>query len=143
MPVRSRSGGSASSGGGQALVPGAAMTYRVRSGDSLWKIAQRHGTTPAAIAAASGIGVHSTLRPGQRLTVVPGVRTASAARDAAERPASSGSGGGTTVHTVRRGDSLWRIAARYQTSVAAICSLNNISPRAKIYPGTKLTVPAN
>ncbi len=145
VPVRGRAGGSASSAGSAAIVPGAATTYRVRSGDNLWKIAQRHGTTPAAIAAASGISVHSTLRPGQKLTVVPGVRTASAARSAAEQPAAAatGSGGGTTVHTVRRGDSLWRIAARYRTSVEAICSLNNISPRAKIYPGTKLTVPAN
>ncbi len=82
------------------------------------------------------------LLPGQRLTVVPGARSAGSARVALEG-GSSGGGGGTKIHTVRRGDSLWRIAMRYQTSIEELCAINGISRHAKIYPGTKLNVPAN
>jgi LysM repeat protein len=42
---------------------------------------------------------------------------------------------------VRRGDTLWGIAKTYRSSVAELCALNSISPRATLLPGTKLTVP--
>ncbi len=110
---------------------GETLTYRVRRGDTLWSIAQRYGTTPGAIAAASRIGVHSTLRIGQTLRVPGPVHSVSA-----RPPADSG-----RVHTVRRGDSLWSIATLYRTTVEALCALNRISPRDTLYPGTRLTVP--
>lgn len=47
----------------------ATTRYVVRSGDTLWAIARRNGTTPAAIAAASGIAANSVIRPGQVLQV--------------------------------------------------------------------------
>jgi LysM repeat protein len=50
---------------------------------------------------------------------------------------------GSLVHTVQRGDSLWRIADQYNTTVDRICSLNRISEGTTLYPGTKLTVSAS
>jgi Tfp pilus assembly protein FimV len=44
--------------------------YRVRSGDSLWAIARRHGTTVDRLRTANRLS-SSTLRPGQEL-VIPG-----------------------------------------------------------------------
>jgi len=44
------------------------------------------------------------------------------------------------VHTVRRGDTLWRIAGLYQTTVGVLCALNDISPNTTLYPGVKLVV---
>ena len=107
------------------LPSGETITYRVRRGDNLSSIARRYGTSARAIAAASGISVRSTLRIGQRLTVNPGVRSASRA---------------SKTYTVRRGDSLWRIASRHNTTVSRLCSLNNISPKTILRPGTKLNV---
>jgi LysM repeat protein len=46
-------------------------TYTVRSGDSLWKIARRFGTTTSALASANGIDTGSTLKVGTKL-VIPG-----------------------------------------------------------------------
>ena len=43
-------------------------------------------------------------------------------------------------YTVRRGDTLWRIANLYETSIHALCSWNGISQNAILHPGAKLTV---
>lgn len=121
-------------------VPGEALTYRVRRGDTLYAIARRYDTTPRSIAAASGISVNKLLRIGERLTVVPGVRSSSAARRIATgEPAASDTTGGL-VHTVRSGDTLWRIANLYKTTVRMLCRLNDISPNTILYPGVRLVV---
>jgi membrane-bound lytic murein transglycosylase D len=113
--------------------------YRVRKGDTLSSIARRYRTTPTRIAAASGIQVRSPLRVGQRLSI-PGrgshpraaVATASADRAApAARP---------VVHTVRRGETLYRIADHYQVTVDQICALNRIAANGVLYPGTRLKI---
>ena len=97
------------------------VEYRVRRGDTLTRIARRFATTASAIAAANGISLHKTLYPGERLWI-------------------GADGAAPVVHTVRRGDTLWRIATRYRTSVKKICVLNKISPDSILHPGTKLTV---
>lgn len=43
--------------------------YEVRPGDTLWRIARQHGTTPERIAALNGISLEATLRIGQRLRI--------------------------------------------------------------------------
>src|SRR5262245_40476733 len=118
-----------------------AVAYRVRKGDTLSRIAAHYRTTPTAIASASGIGVHSSLRVGQRL-VIPARRSSARAPVAASRsevaPPSS-----ALVHTVRRGETLYRIADQYQVTVDQICALNSITPNGVIYPGTRLKIRAN
>jgi len=46
-----------------------ATTYRVATGDSLWTIAQRHGTTVDALRRANGLGSTSRIYPGQVLQI--------------------------------------------------------------------------
>jgi LysM repeat protein len=111
-----------------AHVPnGKPVTYRVRRGDTLYGIAQRYGTTAQSIADASGIRVDKLLQVGERLTVVPGSRTAHV---------------GSATHTVRSGDTLWRIASLYRTTVDDLCRLNRISRETVLQPGDKLAVSA-
>ena len=45
------------------------------------------------------------------------------------------------VHTVRRGETLYRIAARYGVSKNDLADANNISVRSRVYPGVKLKIP--
>jgi LysM repeat protein len=47
----------------------------------------------------------------------------------------------TVVHVVQRGENLFRIAQRYNTTVEAIASANGISNPRLIYVGQKLTIP--
>ena len=126
------------------VTSGKPMSYRVRSGDNLYRIARSYRTTSASIASASGIEVDGLLRVGQRLTVVPGVSSPSEAARIARGGSDAGrvasNSGDSTTHTVRRGDTLWRIASQYRTTVAEICSINRISPDTTLHPGVKLAV---
>jgi membrane-bound lytic murein transglycosylase D len=130
-----------------------AVTYRVQRGDTLSAIAGRYRTSATAIAQASGISLHSSLRVGQRL-VVPAKRSrapvATASLSGGGTAARSGKGGSgkaatakPVVHTVRRGETLYRIADRYQVSVDTICSINKINANGVLYPGTRLTIRSN
>ncbi len=54
--------------------------------------------------------------------------------------ASKSSGGSSSYYTVRKGDSLSKIASRNGTSVRRICSLNGIKSTATIRPGQRLKI---
>ncbi len=45
-------------------------------------------------------------------------------------------------HTIKQGDSLWKIAAKHKTTVSAICRANGISENATLKLGTTITVPS-
>jgi membrane-bound lytic murein transglycosylase D len=127
-----------------------AVAYRVRKGDTLSDIATHYRTTPAAIASASGSGVHSNLSIGQRL-VVPAKGSAARAPAAPAAPvdpvatahADRAPEATPVVHTVRRGETLYRIADHYQVTVDQICALNRINPDGVLYPGTRLKIRTN
>jgi LysM repeat protein len=59
---------SSANGVATAEATGAAATYRVRSGDTLWRIARRYGTSPQSLQRANGLR-SSRIMPGQVLTV--------------------------------------------------------------------------
>lgn len=49
----------------------------------------------------------------------------------------------TTTYTVQSGDSMWKIAVKYQVGVSEIISANpQIKNPALIYPGQKITIPS-
>lgn len=51
-------------------------------------------------------------------------------------------GQGTTTYTVRAGDSLWKIAVRYQVGLSELISANpQFKNPSLIYPGQKVTIP--
>ena len=56
-------------GGGSSGGQSASATHRVRSGDTLGKIAQRYGTTVRAIQGANGMGRRTVISIGQRLRI--------------------------------------------------------------------------
>jgi len=47
-----------------------------------------------------------------------------------------------TVYTVRRGDSLWRLAKKYNTSPAAIARANKLQEPYQLMPGQVLIIPS-
>jgi len=64
LNTRAASGGRKASSGDSRPV-----SYKVRSGDSLSRIAQLFGVSVSDLVNWNGISKHSILRPGQRLTV--------------------------------------------------------------------------
>ncbi len=113
--------------------------YRVRSGDTLSRIAAAHGTKVYTLMQLNGISKANRLRRGQLLQL-PGSEprpVAVAAASAQEtRPEA------TAVYVVRRGDSLSEIARRVGVSEAELLNVNRLSDRNFIYEGQRLKVAA-
>ena len=91
--------------------------YTVKSGDSWWSIATRHGMSMYALASRNGKTIYSMLHPGDKLTI---------------------SGQTSRVYTVRRGDTLSGIAGRLDVSVGHLAQTNHISNPNLIFVGQRL-----
>jgi membrane-bound lytic murein transglycosylase D len=125
LVIRGGSGQSVASG---STGGGSATTHVVRSGDTLSAIARNHGASIASLRAINGLSSSSVIRPGQKLKLVGSTATTSA----------SASG---RTHVVRRGDTLSKIAQRYNCSVSGICTTNGLQTSDAIHPGDRLTIP--
>jgi LysM repeat protein len=102
-------------------------SYAVQRGDTLTRIALRHGVTVTALMRANGIANPNAIYAGQRL-VIPG------AGGVVSAPAPA------TAHTyvVRPGDSLSKIAQRFGITTATLARLNGIVNPSAIYAGQVL-----
>lgn len=117
----------------EGLVRAATESYRVKSGDSLWSIARRHGMSVAKLAALNGISQKATLHPGQRMWVsgqAKGRRQAPATKQA-------------MIYKVQQGDTLSSIARRFAVTIANIQAWNGMGRGTKIRAGQQLTIHAD
>ncbi|MDQ0612445.1 LysM repeat protein [Microbacterium sp. W4I4] len=112
-------------------------THTVVRGDIVYAIARKYRTTVAKIIAANGLGGSAMIHPGQKLKVGAAPATASVPKTttpaASPAPASA-----PTSHTVAIGDTLFAIAKKYGTSVAALLQANGLGNGSIIYPGQAL-----
>ncbi len=97
-------------------------TYTVKSGDTLSGIAAKFGTTYQKIAADNGISNPNLIHPGQVLKI-NGTKNAT-----------------STTYTVKSGDTLSGIAAKFGTTYQALAKKNGISNPNLIYPGQVLKI---
>lgn len=121
---------------------GDSSIYVVQSGDTLIRIALRFNTTVSAIARENGITNVNLIYAGQRLRI-PGAASGTATSvPSTPAPTRTVVPGDTIEHTVRSGETLFRIALRYRTTVARLVELNGISNPNLIFTGQVLRVPA-
>jgi membrane-bound lytic murein transglycosylase D len=137
-PVQAAVAAATGSSASRPAAAGAARTYRVRSGETLGHIAQRHGVTVAALRKANGNVDPRRLRVGQTLRIPAG---GSAVRPAATRTASAAPARAARVHQVRKGENLSVIARRYGVTVTQIRTWNGLSG-SRIIAGQRLRVSA-
>ena len=109
-----------------------ARTHTAVSGDTLWGIARKYGTTVAKLVEINGIKNANLIHVGQ---VIRLEETAEA-----EAPATDGTTGART-HTVVSGDTLWGISRKYGTTIAKLAKANNIKNVNLIHVGQVLTIP--
>ncbi len=112
---------------------GTKRVHIVRPGQSLWSISRSYGVSTQALAKWNGIAPIDTLRVGQKLVVWTRGKLSHAASISQTRPSN-------TMHalryTVRKGDSLYLIADRFNIRVADIKRWNRVGKY--LQPGQKL-----
>ena len=97
--------------------------YQVKSGDTLGAIALRFDTSVGELKSLNGLN-SNLIRIGQVLRVNGGNAVYAE---------------GNTTHVVRSGESLWTIARRYNTTIAALESVNTVGRYLKV--GQQLRIP--
>ena len=117
-------------------------TYTVKKGDNLWTIAKRSNVSLNELYAANGLDANSILRIGQQLQIPVEGSTATVTAPSADTYQPTSFNQGSTEYTVKRGDSLSRIANQFDTSIRAIKAANGLSSDL-IRVGDKLVVPVS
>lgn len=92
-----------------------ATSHTVKSGDTLWKIANQYGVSSQTIMNLNNLS-SSVIYPGQTLKI-----------------------NNTSTYTVKSGDTLWIIANKYGVSYKSIMQWNNLSST-YLYVGQKLEI---
>lgn len=114
----------------KATAPANAKTYKVRNGDTLGSIAQRHGATVTQIKQWNGLS-SSRINVGKTLIVSGGSRPATRSV-----PASSD---GSIRYVIRSGDTLGAIADRHGVTASDLRRWNNIRG-SRIIRGNELKI---
>lgn len=135
--------------------------YRVKRGDTMGKVAKKHGISTTALAKANGLRSGGHLRVGQVLKIPRGgavvvadapqakaatakagsaksakvVKTSTTTKKAAAKPAAKRS------HTVKKGETLSTIARRSGVSVKQLAAANGISSSHRVKTGERLKIP--
>ncbi len=105
--------------------------HTVKSGESLGLIAGKYGCSVSQLMSWNNLS-KSTIYAGQKLKVNGSKSSGST---------SSGSGSKYTYYTIKSGDNLWDLAQKYNCTVSAIKSLNNIKNANRLRPGQKIKIP--
>ncbi len=116
--------------------------YVVQPEDTLWDIGRAHKVSHQQVAKWNGISSAETLRPGLELVIweANDRPQAKVALDLGAKPNQQTAAGSNFVrYRVRRGDSLYRIARRFNVGIADLKRWNRI-PRSLLRPGQKLRI---
>lgn len=114
---------------------GGSRTHKVRRGESLWSIAEKHNVTIQDIFRWNGLASNN-IQPGRTLIINPeGAKKLVRDRVPQGEPDS----GGFIEHVVQQGETLWGIASRYGTNINQLKKWNKLG-RNHIMPGKRLRV---
>ena len=134
------------------------LTYKVKKGDSFWKIGRQYGLSMNEIAAYNNLPLRKPLTVGQVLTLPPGAKFV----PVEQRPVIKKKNNSEDLqkildrtnktsirqprpddgkHVVMRGDSLWKIAKRYNLKTSTLAKANNLSSKAMLKIGQVLIIP--
>lgn len=104
--------------------------YVVKKGDTLIKIATKYNTTYKKLAEYNNIKNPSRINVGQKIKI-PTKQTTTTSSKTADK-----------VYTVKKGDTLIKIASKYGTTYKKLAEYNNIKNPSRISVGQKIKIPS-
>ena len=115
------------------------QAYRLKPNESLPQVAAKYGMSAETLLAVNGIGPRARVPPGHTL-LVPSQRPGAESADSLSQAVfTSVPSGRTLYYTVRRGDTLPLIAARYGVSAQDVRHWNNLTQN-KLATGQRLRI---
>nr|WP_252272969.1 LysM peptidoglycan-binding domain-containing protein [Pseudomonas subflava] len=111
-----------------------ARRYKIKSGDTLWQIANTHGVSLKDLQRWNGLTARSKLRLGQELVLRGGSTVAAAPQQKA------GERQNVTYYRVKSGDSMYLIAQRFKVDLQHLQRWNPRSDSRALKPGQTLTL---
>ncbi len=121
------------------------IRYKIRNGDSLSNIAQKHGTTAQALKQINNMR-SSRIHAG-KILFIPVASEAShhyvlssAERLKIKQKKGAKTGKAKTLHTVRKGESFWTISRKYNVGMRELARSNGMGTADRLKIGQKLVV---
>lgn len=108
------------------------ITHVVKRGETLSEIAENYNTSLSKIRSMNNI-YNDFIQAGKRLKIPVNLAKQT-------QPSDSPKGSNRIVHVVRKGESLWSIANKYQVSLNKLKSWNDLDGRKPIYPGQRIII---
>ncbi len=103
------------------------ITHKVTKGDTLWSITKQYNISLESILALNNIKDKNALSIGQIIKI----------------PQDNFPAADYTMHVVKKGDTLWSIAQKYNLSVDLIFATNNIANSELISIGQEMKIPSH
>ena len=122
-----------------------AGSYTVVSGDSLYAIARKTGTSIQDLLSLNGLNLNSVIHPGQVLQLSTSYESTSTEETVSTTEETSSSeetttSGNAQMYYVHQGDTLYRIARNNGISLSTLLEWNQLSVDSPIHPGQGLIV---
>ena len=124
------------------------IMYKVKKGDSFWKIGRMYGIGMKELAAYNNMDLKKPLNAGIVLEIPPGGRLMSndeltplKTQKVSMKPSPKAADIKDGVYTVKPGDSLWLVAKRYNTTINKLADTNGINKNTTLKVGQKLILP--
>ena len=136
----SGSSGSSSSASSSSSQSGEKITYTVRSGDVLGRIAEKHGVGLSDLKSWNGL-TSNTIKIGQKLVIYTKGNAPSTSGNNASSGNSAAGAKGSSTYTVKSGDSFYSIAKNYPgVSAQNIMDYNGMKA-SELRPGITIRIP--
>ena len=119
--------------------------YTIQKGDSIGGIAAQFGLAAQTLLSANGLAWTSIIYPGQTIAIpgstgVASVTPASQVR-IVEAPSARTPSSTPVLYTIAKGDSIAKIASKFDVTSQAILTANNLTWSSIIYGGHTLVIP--
>jgi len=114
------------------------LTHKIAPGESLWVIARRYGTSVSKLKSLNSLRGNN-IRAGKTLILPGNVLPEPPLARPGTRVAANADPG---IYVIRKGDSLWSIARRFNISQQQLVVWNDISEKKYLQPGQQLKIAA-
>ena len=112
----------------------------VKSGESFWSISRKYGVTVKKLARWNAKATGDTILPGDKLVVWQTKPSGDKQTNTYLRKAAHTKSVRKIHYSVKRGDSLFRIAKRFRVNVNDLQKWNNLSSNGLLHPKQRLTI---